>query len=645
MLASVQPTANVVAKSDPDGDFAFVRHRGPITCVAGIPGQAAAVTSGYDSAVGYVDLAAQRMDLLGYHRHLVNRIVVNEAGTLAASCSSDYSIGIWELQSRTLRRWLLGHWDDVEDFTFVDDRTGISASRDCRLLVWNLSTGAIEQALAGHERDALAVTYAKGKVYSSGDDMTLRQWDLATSAVLRTWGPFKVETDTCAIDGLHDRVVLGADDGKIHVFDSHSGALVADIPAHASGIKKVAVSPVNGDILSAAYDQKVLIWDADRFVLKASLERHPATWERSFNWSPDGTGIMAGTFDGTVLLWDAETGRRRDEIGCQTAAAGNACLNDVSANGAGDMAVVSDDGYVRMAHLDPNGAAWMRDVRPTSGRILMNAITLDDRFGRVIAGAHDQKLHIFRRQSGDLSDEVVVRLEEGPINCVRVAQTEGYAGEIFAACYSGAIVRVNSDGEVYGRIDVHEGAVKALRLHPHEAIGVSCGADGLLLSWDFDGRLLARLPGHTAIVDDVDLDPTGTRVASTSRDFTLKVFDLESGRCLNSVFLGHRSPKSILFWDRDTVFVGNYWGSVLRVDLRGDRVTRRSIADNGISALSRCGAHLVAVSYDGTANLIAPDDLRTMNRLRIMVQKPIGAPLPASVSGAAADRRAAHACR
>jgi len=332
-----------------------------------------------------------------------------------------------------------------------------------------------------------------------------------------------------------------------------------------------------------------------------------------------------------------EPGIGRAEIGGRTAEAGNACLNDVSANSAGDLVVVSDDGHVRMAHLDPEAAAWTQDVQPAGRRILMNAITLDDAFGRVIAGAHDQKLHIFRRHDTGLSDEHVVRLDEGPINCVRVARTEGYAGEIFAACYSSAIVRVNANGEICGRIDVHEGAVKALRLHPHEPIGVSCGADGLLLSWAFDGRLLARLPGHTAIVDDVDLDPTGTRVASTSRDFTLKVFDLASGRCLNSVFLGHRSPKSLLFWDRDTVFIGNYWGYVLRVDLARDRVTRRSVADNGISALSRCGDHLVAVSYDGTASLIAPDDLRTINHLRIMVQKPVGAPTPAAVAEAGAD--------
>jgi WD40 repeat protein len=254
--------------------------------------------------------------------------------------------------------------------------------------------------------------------------------------------------------------------------------------------------------------------------------------------------------------------------------------------------------------------------------MLMNAVTLDEDSGRVIAGAHDQKLHLFRVRGGALHDERELCLDEGPVNCVRVARTPGHEGEIFAACYSGAVVRVGPDGAVRDRIRVHDGAVKALRLHPREPLGVSCGADGLLLSWDFDGRLLRRFHGHTAIVDDVDIDPGATRIASTSRDFTVKVYDLDSGRSVCSVALGRQSPKSILFWDADTVVVGNYWGYLLRVDLRDETVTRRRIADNGISALSRCGDHLVAVSYDGAASLVEPGDLSVVRRLRAMVQKP-----------------------
>lgn len=609
---------------DPNRDPAeqFVRHRGPVTCVAGIPGRRAAVTCGYDSAVGYVDLEQGYIELLGYHRHLVNRVVVNEQGSLAASCSSDYTIRLWDVETRKPLRTLLGHWDDVEDFAFVDDDTGVSVSRDHRIFIWDLRTGAVQRILEEHEKDVLAVEYAKGSIYSSGDDMTLRKWDQRSGTLLHTWGPFEQETDTCAIDARHDRVVLGADDGRIRIFDSTTGEPVTEIQAHASGIKKVAVSPVNGDILSAAYDQRVLIWDSQSFDLKRELDRHPATWERSFNWSPDGTEILAGTFDGTVLLWDAASGHRLSEIGRQSEAMGNACLNDVSANPAGEMAIVSDDGYVRLAHLSPTRAEWTQKVRPRSGRMLMNSVVLDDAQGLVITGSHDHKLHIFRNGDGGYMDEQVLSLGDGPVNCIRLAHTPGFEGEAFVACYGGSILRVALDGEIRARIRVHVGAVKALRLHARKALGVSCGADGLLLSWDFSGRLLERFHGHTAIVDDVDIDPTGTCIASVSRDFTLKVYDLESGRMLHSIGLGHHSPKSVLFWDRDTVVVGNYWGYLLRVDLRDEKVVRRKIADNGISALSRSGDNLVAVSYDGTVTLVSPTDLAAVRSLRAMIQKP-----------------------
>ena len=291
------------------------------------------MSSAYDSAVAFVDLAAGEMSLMGYHDHLVNRIVVNRDGSLAASCSSDYSICLWDLKSLTPRRRLLGHWDDVEDFAFVDSRWGVSASRDRRIFVWDLLSGAVERVIQAHDKDVLSVAFAKGLIYSSGDDMTLRQWDLASGRQLHCWGPFAEETDSCAIDPLHDRVLLGADDGRIRIFDSGSGEAVKEIEAHASGIKKVAVSPANGDILSAAYDQRIRIWDAADFSPKQELARHPATWERSFNWSPDGSQILAGSFDGTALLWDAGSGERLAEIGGGGAVPGNACLNDVSASG------------------------------------------------------------------------------------------------------------------------------------------------------------------------------------------------------------------------------------------------------------------------------------------------------------------------
>lgn len=603
----------------------FDRHRGPVTCAVGVPGTDLVVTSGYDSAVGIFDLGTGRVELLGYHDHLANRITVNASGTRAASSSSDFTIHVWDLPNRKLERVLRGHADDVEDFAFVGDHAGVSVSRDWRILVWNLDTGAISRVLEGHAKDVLSVVYDDGRIYTSGDDKTLRVWDLASGRQIRVWGPFENETDSCAIDPIHGRAVLGDDDGFVRVFDVHSGESVASIEAHASGIKKVATCPITGDILSAAYDQKIEIWDASTLEHKRTLENVPSRWERSLNWSPDGTRVLAGTFDGTVVAWDVGSGRRVGEFG--RTGRGNACLNDVAARGDGDLALVADDGIVRRARLSRSGGEWGAEAWPASGRVLANAVAFDAEREQVLAGAHDHRLHVYDARGGALRHLRETALGEGPINCLRVAHHEGFAGDVFAACYSGAIVRVGSDGEPRSSIRLHEGAVKALALHPSRTLGVSCGADQILVSWDFEGNLVERFLGHMAIIDDVDIDPTGTLVASVSRDFTLKVYGLNDGKLRHSVSIGRRSPKAVCFADPGTVVVTNYWGSLLRVDLASGALTQRRIAKNGISGIVRSGDDVIAVSYDGSVYRVRASDLEVLSQLSAMTQRLQPSPL------------------
>lgn len=598
----------------------FPRHRGPVTCVAGIPETHAVVTSGYDGAVGWFDLDSGNVELLGYHRHLVNRVVVNPSGTLAATPSSDYTIGLWDLKAKRLLRTLYGHSDDVEDFAFIDETTGASVSRDWRVLVWDLTTGSILRVLEGHQKDALSVVYYDGRLYTSGDDMTLRVWDLETGTLVHTWGPFECETDTCAIDPLYDRAILGCDDGCLRLFSILNGRLAGEIRAHSSGIKKVAVSPVTGDILSAAYDQRVLVWNASDLSLKTSLEVQPATWERSFNWSPDGSRILAGTFDGTVLEWDPQTGKCLAETGGEPG--GNACLNEVAGSRTGELVTVSDDGVVRTGRLTRQGGHWVDSIIPTSGRILMNAVTMDDAYGLVVCGAHNHKLHIFDHRDGQLTGAAEFALGQGPINSVRISRHPDFERDVFAACYSGAVVRLNRQEGVKDVFHPHDGAVKALRLHPEQPIGVSCAADGTVVSWDFSGALLQRFLGHMAIVDDVDIDPTGNFLASSGRDFTLKVYSLQDARLCHSVCLGRRSPKSVCFWNEETVLIGNYWGELVKVHLPTEKVSRQQIARNGISSVAKQGDHVVAVSYDGAAYLVSPADLSVLQTLRAMTQRP-----------------------
>lgn len=615
-MATIDPTA------EPISTPMFTRHRGPVTCAVAAPHDgctASLVSSGYDGAVAITDISRERMELLGYHEHLVNRIAVSASGRLAASPSSDYTIGLWDLRVKRLVRFLRGHSDDVEDFAFVDDSRGISVSRDRRILLWDLASGSILRVMHGHERDVLSVAYCDGRIFTSGDDMTLRVWSLQTGALLHRWGPFEQETDTCAIDVRRRRAVLGCDDGAIRIFSIDDGSSVGTIAGHDSGVKVVAVSPATGAIFSGAYDRRLVVWDADSLTERLRLQPLASVWERSFSWSPDGTQIFAGTFDGTVVGWSAVDGGMLFEIG---GAGGNACLNEVSS--AGDRLVaVADDGVVRLGQLSAQRSTWLARRRPAGGRILANAVTADAAAEIVVAGCHDQTLRVFAFED-DLREIAVLELREGPINSVRIMPFDGRA-HIFAACYSGRVVRATADGEVLARFGVHDGAVKALRLLPGRQLGISCSADGSVHSWSLQsGERQMAFPAHTAIVNDIDVDLAGERLVTVGRDFLLGVYSLTEGRLLQVHGLGRRSPKSVLFAAKDAVIVGDYWGHLIKVSLADGSLSRKRIAQNGISSLCRHGpGELLASSYDGAVFLVDIETVTVTGELRDMRQRPL----------------------
>lgn len=599
----------------------FVRHRGPITCAAQVPNSTKIITSGYDSAVAIFDINSAQVNLLGYHAHLVNRVTVNQTGSYAVTASSDYNLYLWDLNKQELALVLKGHDDDVEDFVFISDELGASVSRDWRIIIWDLTQGAIKRIILGHEKDVLSISYLNGKLYTSGDDMTLRIWDVETGEALAKIGPFDTETDTCAIDALHNRVVLGCDDGVIRIFNINDNQLIAEIPGHHSAIKKVAVSPENGDILSAAYDQQILIWDHTTFHQKQKLASHPALWERSFNWSTDGKNIVAGTFDGTVIVWNAHSGECIHELGENSQSPGNPCFNDLASKNDQQLVMVSDDGVVRIGVLDEHNASWQAKQPPELGRVLMNAVAFCPTRQNVITGAHNQHLYLFQQNAENLKQTSSIALNEGPVNSIRTSHLTAHQGEIFVACYSGTLAHLSHDGELLNKIPAHDNAIKALALHPTRAIGVSCCAEGTLMSWDFNGKLLKEYKGHTAIIDDVDIDPSGQFIASTGRDFTLKIHGIDDGILYHTIHLGRRSPKSLCFISPEVVIVTNYWGELLRVSLKDGAIIRETIAQNGISSIIKHGKHYAVSSYDGAIYLIEPQKLKVLNSLRSMTQQ------------------------
>jgi WD40 repeat protein len=587
-------------------------HRGPVTGTAAVPGTRHAVSSGYDSGVGLVDLDARTIRLMGYHDHLVNGVCVSPSGRIAATSSSDHTVGLWDCSRAERFGELSGHTDDVEAFAFIDEQTGVSASRDHSLIVWDLSTRQPIRRFEGHDKDALSVDYMHGTVISSGDDQLVRLWDLASGEQVHQIGPFGFEVDTCAADSARQRLIVGCDDGHVRTFNL-SGSLLSDHHVHSSGVKRVAVDVASGRVLSSAYDQRLLIFDPSDSSPPQELGRDASVWERSLSWTGDGTHVLGGTFDGNVVEWDLD----HDTFTTSGDGVGNSCLNDVAACD-GDLATVGDDGIVRLIRVQPNAASQITAIVPTSGRVLMNAVALDAH--RIATGSHDQNIFVIDRTHHD--QQIRVNLHAGPINSVRFVTFAG-RDHLVAATYSGDVILVDIEALSYTTIAHHGGAVKAVAVTPQGDI-VSVAVDGSAQHSSLAGKQLSVAQPHEDIINDVAISPSGELCATVSRDFRICLMRLAPGlEVIGNHPLPPMSPKTVRFASEDLVIIGDYWGGITSLSLATGRIIRRDLASNGISSLALTPSWMAASSYDGAVYLIDPNSLAMVGQERLMYQRPV----------------------
>ena len=99
-----------------------------------------------------------------------------------------------------------------------DGRHAVSASDDRTLKVWDLASGAELRTLAGHADGvtAVAVTPDGRQAVSASQDRTLKVWDLASGAELRTLAGHAGGVTAVAVtpDGRQRRLGLGGPDAE-----------------------------------------------------------------------------------------------------------------------------------------------------------------------------------------------------------------------------------------------------------------------------------------------------------------------------------------------------------------------------------------------------------------------------------------------
>lgn len=553
----------------------MIHHKSPISGIAAFDVRYVA-TAGYDNQVVLWDALSQTAIARVNHDHLANHCRFSACGRFLVTASSDHTARLWSVPELKLLAIYSGHDDDVE--MAVIDPTGTmvaTASRDRRARIFDLS-GRLRAELRGHRSDVISVEWSSDgrELLSSSDDGTIRRWDAATGAFVSEIDLMGVETDTvvCAPDGA---VYAGNDDGEIVVIQ---GARKTTIKAHASGVKRIALDPARGLLVSLSYDRsmKVFRCGSDGLVLETEAALPAVVWPRSCAFLGR-TKIIFGTFGSSYATYDFSTGTWELERIEETSGI-NAVL-DLD----GDEITVGDAGVVRR-----NGETVAR-----MGSLCNFLLRVR---GRVFTGG----------QSGEVFDAMSGRVlyrHSSPLNCGAAFERRGRPHFILGAYTGEGLVFSLADGgaaRFEAAIRLHSNAVKGLACAGSSLFSVCATGAAAFHSVDDFGLLRREERAHEKISNACESLPDG-RFSSVSRDLKLRLW--EAGEATVIPTPHTHSIKCVRAQtDGKLLACGSYDGWVHVYDVSGGRWVRSSRPTTaGISSLSaaRDGWTFLASSYDG----------------------------------------------
>ncbi|XP_073013657.1 autophagy-related protein 16 [Typha latifolia] len=139
----------------------------------------------------------------------------------------------------------------------------------------------------------------------------------------------------------------------------------------------------------------------------------------------------------------------------------------------------------------------------------------------------------------------------------------------------------------------------------------ACSSNNLYVWETSGGRIRHTLTGHVNKVCSVDTSRTSScLVASASLDHTIKIWDLHTGYCTNTI-MSSSNCSALSFMDKDTICSGHVDGNLRLWDIRNGKCSSQVAAHPQVTSvcISRTGNFVLTSGKDNVHNLF---DVRTL---------------------------------
>ena len=484
----------------------------------------------------------------------VNRITFSpDSKTLAVATD----IGIWIYDAQTGKELDLftGGTGVFNSVAFSPDgNTLVSDINGNYLCMWDVNTGRQIYTFFGHSHyviSAIAFSPDGKTIASGGSGGDVKFWNAETGQQIHLFRWHSGFVNKVVFSSNSKLLATVSSDKRIYILDVETGDDIRRFTGHTDGYKNVAFHPDGQHIASVGSDNTIRLWDINRIKqrnfsirppdevfdvafspdgrtlascgqdgtirfwnasnlqpLNELTEHTDSVWEIAF--SPDGESLVSRSREGTIRLWDR---RDADNTTVRNTITGHFYGGVYTMVMSPDGNRIFNDNYRTSIQIrNPKTGTQLHNINGHTGRIL--SLAFNPHNNTILSGSADgtmrswdadmgSELHTFIKLIGDV-DSVLFSRDGKTAACLITL------GEFST--------RPDSRSSIISIFDVATGTER----HRMSAYNAPFPFFG-------DHKPEFHPTEHTSKINSIAMSPDDKIIASSSRDKTIRLWDVETG--------------------------------------------------------------------------------------------------------------------